>query len=1086
MNFKDDGAQEIPQLALPSSTSFRVPEAFVAGEMTLPALWDHHRAHSSGHPLFISEDNQAPSGSTQIMWAQGLDAMHRAGQFLKPVISFLPRPDSDADGPPVVGVLCYRDAPTSWAVLTAILRHGSTAFIISPMNSPAMLASILKNASCGLLVTGSEKATATLVRTATSLMDEDHVPLIIQAPSYQELYLSEGVPIDVFPPAESIDLDAPAMIMHSSGSSNGTPTLVTSAHRALVHQAIMTYFGDKRCMRSCFRSAMLSHVPTDNTGISAYIAVSSATGHIPTIFHSLEAPKQTTAETVLRSAVACKAYYLYSLPSFIEEWSRSPEAIQSLRQFETIAFSGSPLKPSIGNYMAKQGLRLVSISESGAVSAIRFGGDPEDWEYIQATRQTTVLWEPREGSEGLFEPVVLESKYQRVPKPNTTRLGVPARQTGDLFENHPTKDGLWRVYGRADARIIHSTGEKTDPAPIEYVISKHPLVQYALVFGQGKPRAGVLIWPREPVHADDAQAFRDRIWPSVEEANAGAPTHSRIIKETIIIASAAKPFLLTAKHSLRRSTILCDYAEEISAVYSAFDAAAVSSLAVPPPASWEFHECLAFIRAIIARVQAGSESDMPKDDENLVEHGLDSLQVPLVRNAISQALTKRGIEGRPLQSNVVYSHPTIISLAQFLSDYASDPNQTLALTKESKALEMESMLKEFISPSPSYFPARVEGKRRTAEGRIILMTGSTGSLGSHILAKLIDDPRVKHVYVLNRMSMAKDFESMRARQTVAFQTQGLPQIDAESPKISYLAGDCTLPSLGLDAAVHEEICDTVTEIIHNAWAVNFLLPLSSFRPLLQSLRNILDFALSCEQTHPPKFLFMSTISVARRWTDATIVPAQVLPDPFPAIGMGYSESKWIAEQMIHFTRETSPLKPVIARLGQLCASSAEGGGRWNPNEWFPLIVRSAATTGSLPLLTGDVSWIPLNIAASAVLDLINAPPTFECANIVHPHPVAWTTILNPLAETLSVPIVPYYEWVESLRRVAETDAARETPAIALLDIFMSQRGGSVFIDGDQKFDLENTRTASPAFAKDLVPPLAAKDVSAWLQYWKTA
>ncbi|KAJ6482268.1 hypothetical protein C8R47DRAFT_981897 [Mycena vitilis] len=949
MNLKNDLALEIPQLALPTSTSFYVPEAFVAGEITLPALWDYHRGHSDGHPLFIYEDNEAPGGSTQIMWSHGLDAMHRAGQFLKPFISLLP--GLDAGVPLVVGVLCYRDVPTSWAVLTAILRHGATAFIISPMNSPAMLASILKNANCGLLVTGSQKATATLVSTATSLMDEDHVPLIIQVPSYQELYLSEGVPVDVFPPAETIDLDAPAMIVHSSGSSNGTPTLVTSAHRALVNQAIMTYFGDKDvcnvvCGAQCF--------PRFRTSPRSCCACGSATGHIPTIFHPLQAPEPTTAETVLRSAVACKAYYLYTLPSFIEEWSRSPEAIQPLRQFETIAFSGSPLKPSIGNYMAKQGLRLVSMygtSESGAVSAIRFGkrsptlmpsivtdrsegGDPEDWEYIQ------------------------ESRYQRISKPNTTRLGAPARQTGDLFEKHPTKDGLWRVYGRADARIIHSTGEKTDPVTIESVLSKHPLIKYALVFGQCKPRAGLLVWPHEAVHADDRPAFRDRIWTSVDEANAGAPTHSRVIKETIIVASAAKPFALTAKHSLRRSTILFDYAEEISAVYSAFNAAALSSLAVSPPASWGFDECLGFIRAVIARVQAGAESDLPRDDEDLFEHGLDSLQVPLVRNAISQALTKRGIEGQPLQSNVVYSHPTMISLAQFLSDHARDPNQTLAPTKESKALKMESMLKEFISPSPSYLPARVEveGRRPIADGRIILMTGSTGSLGSHILAKLINDLSVKHVYVLNRMSMANDVDSMRARQTAAFRTQGLPEMGAESPKISYLAGDCTLPSLGLSAVVHKEMRDTVTEIIHNAWTVNFLLPLSSFRSLLKSLRNILDFALSCDKTHPPKFLFMSTISVAKFattcWMDTTVFPAQVLPDPFPAIGLGYSESKWIAEQMIHFTRETSPLKPVIARLGQLCASSAEGGGRWNPNEWFPLIVRSAVTTRSLPLLNG--------------------------------------------------------------------------------------------------------------------------------------
>ncbi|KAJ7127865.1 hypothetical protein C8R44DRAFT_873640 [Mycena epipterygia] len=1071
-------------LTLPDSVSFRIPEAFLDGNLSLPALWDYHRAHSGGHPLYIYEDEEQPHGITQIMWSQAIDAMYRAAQFLKPFIDA--HTTRDAGKQMVVGMLSYRDVPTSCAIFTAILRLGATAFMISPTNSPTMLANILRDAKCTLLVTGNEKAIGNLVRTATNVMDEDHIPLIIQGPSFQELYLSVGGVIDSSELPEVVDLDAPAFITHSSGSSNGTPSLVTSTHRALVHQSIMTYFGDKDlCGCVCGAQSFPLFHPT---GISAYVAVPSATGQVSTIFNPLHPPKPTTADNVLKSAVVCNAYFLYTLPSFIEAWSRSTESIQGLRRFETILFAGSPLKPNVGNYMAQQGLRLSSMygtSESGAVSAIRFGGEPEDWEYIQPTRQTTILWEPR--AEGLFEPAVLESKYKHIPKPNIQRLGRPACQTGDLFEKHPTKDDLWRVYGRSDARIIHSTGEKTDPIAIETVISKHPLVQYAIVFGQGRPRAGVLIWPHfEQVRLDidNVQSLREDIWSAVEEANQSAPSHSRIIKETMIIATPAKPFSLTDKRSLRRGTILLDYSEEISAVFDALEEAAVSSLAVPPPSSWAQEDILSFVRSTIGRVQMGSSSDLPKDGDDLFEHGLDSLQVPLVRNALAQGLMKTGIDCRNLESNMVYTHPTISSLAQFISGYASKQNQAVQPARESKAIVMRSMLTEFTSPFPLYSSNGAAGERSEIPEDIILITGSTGTLGSHVLAVLLDNPGVTRIYVLNRISKGHDIEAMRARQTTAFGRQGIPEIYAKSPKISYLAGDITVPGLGLNPAIQQKMRGELTGILHNAWAVNFLQPLASFRPLLQSLRNMLEFALSCDRL--PKFMFMSTISVAHGWSEITPVPERALSDPSPAIGMGYSESKWVAEQMIHFTRETTSLKPMIARLGQLCASNSHAGGRWNSNEWFPLIVRSGAKTTSLPLLTGDVSWIPVNFAASAIVDLMNTPESFECANIVHPRPVIWTTILEPLAEALGVPLVLYKEWLSKLQQVAATENARETPAIALLDIFMSQGvtdESTVFIDGAHKFELEHVRAASPIFAQDGVPALSRADVLTWLRHW---
>lgn len=43
---------------------------------------------------------------------------------------------------------------------------------------------------------------------------------------------------------------------------------------------------------------------------------------------------------------------------------------------------------------------------------------------------------------------------------NTTIDGLDAYATSDLLIEHPTKPGYWKVIGRTDDQIMHSTGEK--------------------------------------------------------------------------------------------------------------------------------------------------------------------------------------------------------------------------------------------------------------------------------------------------------------------------------------------------------------------------------------------------------------------------------------------------------------------------------------------------------------------------------------------------------------------------------------------------------------------------------------------------
>lgn len=70
-------------------------------------------------------------------------------------------------------------------------------------------------------------------------------------------------------------------------------------------------------------------------------------------------------------------------------------------------------------------------------------------------------------------------------------------------------------------------------------------------------------------------------------------------------------------------------------------------------------------------------------------------------------------------------------------------------------------------------------------------------------------------------------------------------------------------------------------------------------------------------------------------------------EPSVAVGMGYSESKWVADSILDAAAKRTPLQPVSVRVGQLTGGTS---GAWNQTEWFPSLVRTSQNLGYLPTL----------------------------------------------------------------------------------------------------------------------------------------
>jgi len=141
---------------------------------------------------------------------------------------------------------------------------------------------------------------------------------------------------------------------------------------------------------------------------------------------------------------------------------------------------------------------------------------------------------------------------------------------------------------------------------------------------------------------------------------------------------------------------------------------------------------------------------------------------------------------------------------------------------------------------------------------VIVITGTTGSIGSSVLVDCLKCPNVKHIYALNRPS-ADPTET----QKVALLKRGFDPSVVDTPKLTLLNADLAAGDLGIGEFLLEELRTTVTHIIHAGWLINWSLDLSRFEPLIRGTRNLIDLALSSPLPTPPRIIFISSVAVLR-------------------------------------------------------------------------------------------------------------------------------------------------------------------------------------------------------------------------------
>lgn len=761
---------------------------------------------------------------------------------------------------------------------------------------------------------------------------------------------------------------------------------------------------------------------------------------------------------------------LFCPPSIYEQLVEEDTGLELTKGLDFILYAGGPLSTDTGSKLSQvtDVCQFYGSTEAGPAQSLI--PRKEDWEYLE--------WHPNYGADmqpsedDAFELVLhKDRKYEGIRCLDCTFRNIDDWHTKDLFRRHPSKPDLWKFHSRLDDIIVLSNGLKFNPVYSETAIGTHPLLSGALIVGQGRFLAALLIEPKEGT-SKTAIDLIEAIWPAVQKANDRAPAYGRIIRSMILVASEEKRFERAGKGTVIRGMTTTQFATEIDALYSGENTTAHG------PKLTAAHDLDSIREYVRACIQMSFSLAELHDDQDLYVSGLDSLKTIEIA-----ALLKAGVKDSDVTwvlPQLIYANPTIDRVANILFENLSGSTGAT----EGRANGTGSDRKEKMTSTVDEFTRNLEKRsfgnaplpRKTQ--RKVLLTGSTGSLGSHILRALLKDPDVSHVTCVNRSANGRE------RQLDIFQKPGSKQEPLTSSKVEFLQVSYGEHQLGLPDTQYEQLLSSVDVIIHNAWKVDFNHSLESFRQVhIQGVRNLVDFCFHSQCN--PHLIFLSSISSVGRWStlqpNGNPPPEEVVSDYKVAQEMGYAESKLVAENILHRASQTTGIPVSILRLGQI-AGPVDSPGVWNEQEWVPALIRTSKALGVLPDYIPDPDWIPVDLLARIVLDISNGNVTQGKAafyNVVNPNTASWKALIPPILSHLGpqVRTVGLSEWSRMLEQVDSSNSKEliDKPAAKILPFFWE-------IESKRNAGRVGHNTAKAVTASQTMADLKAVNAD-WMQLW---
>jgi hypothetical protein len=521
--------------------------------------------------------------------------------------------------------------------------------------------------------------------------------------------------------------------------------------------------------------------------------------------------------------------------------------------------------------------------------------DKHRWQWVRPmrVRQLSVRFLPVEPNSNINELVFLPDDPFLAPDLATNGLYSP----GDLFIEEPLGSGYYIIQGRKDDVLVHTTGEKTNPLPMELVMRQHAIVEHAVVLGHQRFCCSVLIQLNiDEAFQHELRAIEEQVLTAVKNANKDAPTHSHIVPALIKILPMNKRLPITGKGNIIRKSVELEYNTMIEQMYEQFLNGPNTDSNVqryPQERAWTRTEICNYVQKVVAQILNKPIETFADHSIPLISLSLDSLIAVELRNILC-------LEFGQLDQNIIFEFSSINALSDELLRITNKEQARISDDSEHYK-ETEEIIDKYIDLMRTHQDRIPMNKANLSNEenidsqgkRIFLITGANGSLGTQVLLHLLRKPQVSKIYCLLRGNDPAD----RLRRAMQARKQDSTVLLDEN-RISILPMDLRDENLGQTAVIYDQLQSEVTDIIHSAWKMDFNMTIRDFdRECLRGLYYLLKFACTSPAKLPMRFHFISSIGSA-----GSGLIDEVKEEPLPrraeiAVAQGYGQAKYAGEHM---------------------------------------------------------------------------------------------------------------------------------------------------------------------------------------------
>lgn len=394
------------------------------------------------------------------------------------------------------------------------------------------------------------------------------------------------------------------------------------------------------------------------------------------------------------------------------------------------------------------------------------------------------------------------------------------------------------------------------------------------------------------------------------------------------------------------------------------------------------------------------------EESNFFDCGGSSLQAAALLMHIRRRFNLR------ITMQQIYNVPVLQELANFIEKTIRDDKPSASRTDLSKLdtfIADSELVSSIDVPQKEASELRVEGRGH------VFLTGATGFLGTYLLRDMICRDDVKEVRCLVRTT---DGCTGRLRLLSLLKEVGVNDSD-QLRKVIAVPGTLGEENFGLTPPAFSDLAGWADTIFHNGAHINWSQPYELHRAA--NVMGTLDCIRLAVMTRLKSLHYVSSAGTTGP-VAAFSAQDQIMEDVDPAdyqdtltYDLGYTQSKWVAEKMIH-TMQKKGLPAVVYRPGFIMGDGVRC--KVNYDDFMSRFFRSCLQLGYRPTLPKQgKAIITADFAAAAIVHIASNPANHGHAFHIVPQKLEEDPDLDGIWAVLGqigyeCAAVPYKDWIE--------------------------------------------------------------------------